>query len=366
MVIKISSSEKIDLREAVVELKNGFGKSNPKLIIFFASSSYDPKSVSKVMKDAFKDASVIGCSTSGEIISGKMLKNSIVAMCIPKIHVKDVKVEILPNVNEKVDVTKAFNSFKKYYKDKMDNNAKMVGLVLTDGLSGAEEKVMFELSMVSNIPFIGGSAGDDLKFKSTSVFFDGKTYSNASILALLETNKGFSILKSQSFKPTGKTLIATDVDEKNRMIKKFNGKPALEAYAASIGKSKEDASNSFMHNPVGFVIDGTPFVRSPQRVDKNNIYFYCNVEKDVKLEVLESLDIIKHTRTDLNKKLKEVGDVAGIINFSCILRTLELEQKKQTKSYGNLFKNIPTIGFSTYGEAFMCHMNQTATILLLK
>jgi hypothetical protein len=61
-----------------------------------------------------------------------------------------------------------------------------------------------------------------------------------------------------------------------------------------------------------------------------------------------------------------MGNISGIVNFNCILRTLELEQKMLTGKYGELFTDIPTIGFSTYGEQYIGHVNQTATILAFK
>jgi hypothetical protein len=55
----------------------------------------------------------------------------------------------------------------------------------------------------------------------------------------------------------------------------------------------------------------------------------------------------------------------GLINFHCILRTLELKAKGQTAAYGALFTKLPTIGFSTYGESYVGNINQTSTMLLL-
>jgi len=52
--------------------------------------------------------------------------------------------------------------------------------------------------------------------------------------------------------------------------------------------------------------------------------------------------------------------------FNCILRTLELQDKNKTKEYLSAFSDIPTVGFSTYGEAYVGHINQTATFLILE
>ena len=63
---------------------------------------------------------------------------------------------------------------------------------------------------------------------------------------------------------------------------------------------------------------------------------------------------------------KELGGISGIINFNCILRTLELGQKGLTEDYGKLFEVAPTVGFSTYGEQYIGHINQTATMLVFR
>ncbi len=60
------------------------------------------------------------------------------------------------------------------------------------------------------------------------------------------------------------------------------------------------------------------------------------------------------------------GGATGVINFNWILRTLELEQRSQTATYGRRFTAAPTAGFSTYGEEYIGHINQTATMLVFK
>jgi len=98
----------------------------------------------------------------------------------------------------------------------------------------------------------------------------------------------------------------------------------------------------------------------------NNIIFYCSVTEGMELSVLESTDIIADTASAIKEAEKELGSISGIININCILRTLELDQKQLTDEYGKLFADYPTIGFSSYGEQFIGHINQTATMLVFK
>jgi FIST N domain len=49
-----------------------------------------------------------------------------------------------------------------------------VGIVLIDGLSGAEERIMDRIGNLTNLLFVGGSAGDDLAFARTLVAADGR------------------------------------------------------------------------------------------------------------------------------------------------------------------------------------------------
>lgn len=70
------------------------------------------------------------------------------------------------------------------------------------------------------------------------------------------------------------------------------------------------------------------------------------------------------TERDLKTIEKQLGSIGAIANFNCILRTLELKNKNQTEKYGQLFSSEPTVGFSTYGEEFVGHINQTATMLV--
>ncbi|MCG8697483.1 MAG: FIST C-terminal domain-containing protein [Bacteroidales bacterium] len=369
MKVKTAYSQKKDWEGIISDLKSQIGLFDAKFIQFYASSIVDPKEISQWMYEAFNNVPIIGCTTSGEIVSGKMLDNSVVLMAMGEEIVADCKIEVLTDIKTDTKaVEKAFASFEKYYSTGMHalDTQSYVGLVLIDGLSVQEEKINERIGDLTNVTFIGGSAGDDLKFEKTFVYANGQYHSNAAVLALLKCNTSFDVLKTQSFKSTKTQVLVTKADEANRTVMELNGKPAVTEYLSLLKVDQEKVDTAFFRNPLGLVFEDDFFVRSPQKKDGDNIVFYCSIKEGMGLDILESQDIVEQTKKDLDEKIKLMGEVSAIINFNCILRTLELKDKNQTEAYGQLFSDIPTVGFSTYGESYIGHMNQTATMLLFK
>jgi hypothetical protein len=366
MNIKTAFSVQPDPQNAVAEIRTKFEGFDPKLIVFFASPSLPPDEIAERMEAAFPTSETFGCSSAGEVISGRILTKSIVAMAFNQLAIKDSKVEVLEDLGK--ESSRAFNAFHRHFNKpiKEMDPKKYVGIILFDGLCRKEELVMDKMGDLTNVTFIGGSAGDDLKFESTHVFANGKSYNNAAVLAILEPATDITFVKTQSFRELPQKLTVTKANEFTREVYEFNGKPAAAAYAEALGVSVEEAPKRFMHNPLGLVIEGEPYVRSPQQIKGDTMAFYCGVTEGMELSLLESTNIIDDTAEALAKAQAELGSISGLINFDCILRTSELGQKQLTEKYGELFTDFPTIGFSTYGEQYIGHINQTATMLVFK
>ena len=365
---KIAHSTQPTVAEAVKELQNQLNNEDTRLLLYFASPQYSAHELSEQMQVAFPDTSVVGCTSSGELISGKMLDNSIVAMSFNSDLISEVQVDLVENISKDSQaVDKAFDRLAQQVgtpMDQLDPN-QYVGIVLIDGMCGCEERVNERIGDLTNIAFIGGSAGDDLKFEKTHVYAQGRSYSDAAVLMLLKPTHGFDILKTQSFQDSGKVLVVTEHDEAKREISQFNNQPAAHAYAEALGVDKESLADNMFKSPLGLMLaEDEPFVRSPRVVEGDKVLFYCNVKNGMELHLLESTDIVEDTEIALRKKQQD-NSVGAIINFNCILRTLDLKQQDRTQEYADLFTNIPTVGFSTYGESYIGHINQTATMLLL-
>ncbi len=365
--MKTAYSTEASPQKAVEEIQNGLSGPDPRMVLFFASAAYDQDTLAAEMRKGFEKSEIIGCTSAGEIVSGKMLKNSVVAMSFDPDDIADLSVAVIEDVHRIESVDSAMKSLEDHFKKPLRemNPKEYIGFILIDGLSVAEEKVMDRIGDLTEVYFIGGSAGDDLKFQKTHVFVGDKALSGAAVLAIIKPSIRFDLIKTQSFCTIkNKFLTATKVDEARREVIEFDGKPAAQAYADALGMSVEDAENQFMHNPVGVMVIDEPYVRSPQQIKDGRMVFYCNVKEGMKLALLSSTDIVDGTRKAVQEKEKEMGKIRGIVNFHCILRTLELEDKGTTQPYADIFANIPTVGFSTYGEQFIGHINQTSTMVV--
>lgn len=366
MAIRIASSGQATVAQAVHELAGALDSSSIEMLVYFASTRYEPGEISARMREAFPGATVFGCSTAGEIMSGRLLKGSVVAMAFDRESLLDVKVEVVQNLRRKAHVGDAFRSFERHFGEAANEMkpSQYLGIILIDGMCGVEEKVMDAIGDKTNVIFIGGSAADDLRFRKTHVYANGKAYSDAAVLALLKPGMPFDFIKTQSVREMGPQLVVTRANEDKREIIEFNNKPASVAYAEALGVSIHELAACFPSHPLGLVIDGEPYIRSPTQITGDSVFFHCSSVEGMPLSLLELTNLIDDTRDALERSKSRLGGISGIIVFNCAHRALELEYKKLTRIYGELFADFPTVGFNSYGEQCIGHMNQTATMIV--
>jgi hypothetical protein len=370
MKFKSVYSEQKNADFAVNEIKEQLNDIDTKLLLYFSTSNHSPWELSKAMNSAFPDVETFGCTTAGEITTGRMLEQSVVAMAFSDEAVADVHITLMENISS--DPNAIPNGLRRLEQSLNRSVSDLdyreyVGLLMIDGMSGSEERVIEKIGDYTNIMVVGGSAGDDLKFEHTHVFHNGIEAINAAVLCIMRPKVKFDVLKTQSFDPSDISLVVTKTNEEKREVVEFNHQPASKAYAEALNTTVEDLPNKAFRYPLGMMVSkDEPFVRSPRVVDNGSVLFYCSVKEGMELNVLSPTDIIEDTRKAIEDKKQELGNISAIINFHCILRTLDLKQQEKTAAYGELFKDVPTIGFSTYGECYLGHINQTSTMLIFK
>lgn len=367
MSVRVAVSEASDPEACAAQLRTSLDGFEARFVAFFATPSLDPTRLGAAMHRRFGDVPSLGCTTAGELGSGKMRQGSVVLMALDGDTVHDARVAVVGDANDPASVKHALQAIGGGDQPVSHlDPERHVGLVLHDGLQAAEERVMSWLCEFTNVPFVGGSAGDGLKFENTTTFVNFEPQSGTSVLAMLEPTRPYRILKTQSFRVLDQVLEATEVREATRTVVAFNGEPAAEEYARALGVTLSEAPSHFLRHPVGALVDGgEPFVRGLQRISGTDIVLFCHIVQGTRVHLLEAENAVEGTRRDLDAALAAMPSCAGIINFDCVERRGALEQEGRLESYGAVFERVPTIGFSTYGESYIGHINQTATMLLL-
>jgi hypothetical protein len=366
--IKVAYSKQTEIDLAIKELEENFGDFKPDNLIYFASYIYDSVELSRKIQEKFLNIQNFGCATMEEIVTGKILDGSIVAIGFNKNVIKDMHIEIIENSKSLEKMPETIKNFELYFDRpfrKLEHD-KYLGIVFIDGMCECEEKIMDKLVNYSNIVFTGASIADYKKMASLPFFANGKTYSDSILIAILELNTNFHVFKTQNFKATDKVLVSTKVNHNNRQVLEFNNMPATIAYAKALDIDVKYLPEYLNNHPLGLLVYDEIFVRSPMKIVDESILFYANIPANVALHLLEPVDIIKQTQADLYENAKKLPRISGIINFDCWCRMDLLARENRKYQYINIFKDIPMIGFSSYGEEYIGHTNQTSTMIIFE
>jgi len=297
------------------------------------------------------------CSTAGEY-SAEGYKNGIISGFEYELSDAEVVEILYPPI-------KSINNLKESYK-KVQNNKNAFALLLCDGLTGMEESIITTFYFIEdNFKIIGGSAGDNLKFKETFIFIGSKRVHSAVLFFNMQTRT--SIIKENIYVPSGERLLVTEADVINRTVKKFNNIPASTEYAKRLNISETDLPNHFMNNPLGKIYKDEIFIASPMKVNPDkSITFYCQLIPNTFVEVLKPVDpIIEIKNTIRSMPFKPTF----VFSVHCILRSLKFQQDNLWKSIDkeliSFCSNIS--GFVSYGEQFYKnHANQTMVLLIVE
>ena len=324
--------------------------------------------MAQALGERFSDTPLIGCTTAGEHISNAHHNGSLVVMGLKTPRIRWTT-SLVDDVNTFDEATARVQSDQLFAqlgvaRDEVDAQ-KQFCLVFIDGLSCKEEVISSLMAdALEGVPLLGGSAGDDLKFKGTYVYHAGKAWPHAAVFALANCDAPFEVIKHQHYTTTPKSLVITRADVATRRVYEMDGYPAIEAYARALDMpvSKVTTEVTFM-NPLTFVCNDEIYVRSILRVEPDgSILFYCGIEEGMVLSVGGHEDMQTALSRDLSGEKRRLPTADLFIACNCILRALESDKLKQHEPIAHILHKYGkhVIGFDTYGEQLGgLHINQT-------
>lgn len=365
------------------------------LVVAYVSPHVDFQAVCKTIQQRCGGAQFIATTTSGELCeteqgghlycstSGSW--DNVVIQVFASSVIEQISIQTVPLANEDIrngngifktqqervaQITSNLSRLHIPFPLKAENT---VAYALVDGLSASENYFMEAVYASRRFPclFIGGSAGGKLDFQFTGIFDGSRVLQNHALMAFIKFQDGirFGVLKSQNFKPTGKSIVVIEACPETREVtaavdlETLEILPIMDALCRMLGCRIEQIEERLAGHTFAVNMDGELFVRSVSNIDTVNgvVRFYCDVNPGDELQLVKSTDFGKQTRLDYQQFMQGKPEAIGAILNDCILR--RLGNSRELNSVDGMW-NIPVAGFSTFGELLGINVNQTLTALV--
>ncbi len=368
----------------------------PKVVIGFVSPALDFSTIASQLKQALPtETTLILSTTAGELCSFDKTTpianlysqanagtgDNIVLMLFDQKMISDVFVASIPlrsedmatssrNVGQRIEAIS--EELRRIHIPFKMNHEDTLGYTLIDGLSASESFFMEAVYNVGSFPclLIGGSAGGKLDFQNTYIFDGKRALRHHALITFIKFTPQyrFGIFKSQNFKKTTAKFTVLSADPIKRTVSAFLDTKTnacigiIEALTTHFSCLPEQLDNKLSNFTFGVEIDGEIYVRSIASIDVSvdTVHFYCDIEAGEELLLLEKIDFVKTTSDNYAEFSRKKPKVIGAIFNDCVLRRLF-----NATEINNLhvFKDIPVVGFSTFGELLGVNINQTLTAI---
>jgi len=337
-------------------------------LIFFSQALIGADRLAAALRRQAPWLSYAACSTAGEITPAGLEEGQAIAILLPagsftvdSIMIRDLSAAGMSQITAEVEALKRTRR----ESEDVRQRPGVFALCFIDGMSFAEEAVTSALHWgLDDIPLIGGSAGDDLKFETTTLILNGAVARDCAIVALVSTDLPFQVFKTENFVPTGEKLVVTASDPDRRVVREFNAAGAADEFAAAIGiEAGSLTPMSFASHPVVVRVGGEYYCRSIQKVNADgSLTFFCAIDDGIVLTIAQPTGMVESTRQALRNVADTLGGIDMVLGFDCVLRRLDAQNRQVFREMSELYRANNVIGFGTYGEQYRSmHLNQTFT-----
>lgn len=365
--IGVASTRAPTVKDAVAKLKAALVGDFQHIAAFF-SVNYDATELAAALTSAFEGVTVSGCSTSGSIGPNGMMESGVLLIAFPRkgfrIHTGVIEDVAAFGVERATDMVRELKT-----RMGIQNCEKLAervfGMMLVDGLSNAEETLVAAVHWAfGDMQLIGGSAGDGLAFRQTSLIHEGRVLEQSAILMLVESDYPFRIFQTSNFEPTQIKLVVTAADADCRTVQELNAEPAAREYAAAIGLLQDELGPfSFASYPLVVKVGGDYYPRSIRNMNPDgSLSFFCAIDEGLVFTVARPKDMLRSTERALAELDQALGGIDIVLGFDCVLRRLDAENRQIRRQMEDLYRSYGVVGFHTYGEQLNAmHLNQTLT-----
>lgn len=211
----------------------------PKLGLLFTSIKYNQQEVIKGIKSVAPDLKVIGCTSSGAIMTPDGIisgENGFAGMMVLEDNELNVGVAASPRG------TDPRSTGRRLAKEAMENAGKKYPPVAFAMFASPKEEEYYLKGIqdeLGEIPMFGGSAADDAVAGEWKVFCENQAFNDGCAIALFYTTKEIKNVFTGAYQETDNVGIITKVEEDRRIVE-IDHVPALKKYAEWTGLNADE------------------------------------------------------------------------------------------------------------------------------
>ncbi|WP_420412711.1 FIST N-terminal domain-containing protein [Roseibium sp.] len=341
-------------------------------LLFFSQDNFSADVIQAQMAQYAAELPYAACSTAGEIGALGNDTGQCLAILFPKdqFTIEPIRIDGIRTIGfDRIvaQVKQARQTFEQEHQPSAlyPDMGETFAICLIDGLSVVEEMVTAALHWaLEDIPLLGGSSGDSMRFAKTSLILNGIAGDDCALVLLCRSKVPFKIFKTDHFVPTERKLVVTRSDPARRIIYEFNAAEAASEYALAVGIDPSSLSAmSFASNPLVVRVGGEYYCRSVQKVNPDgSLSFFCAIDDGIVLTVAEPTGMTRSTREAFESVDKEIGGIDFVLGFDCALRRIDAQNRQATQRINAIYDTYNVLGFNTYGEQYLSmHLNHTFT-----
>ncbi|MBM7066400.1 FIST C-terminal domain-containing protein [Actibacterium sp. 188UL27-1] len=341
------------------------GSRDLSLVCLFVSPLADFDDVARQATEVFDHATVIACTTAGEIGANGYTDGQIVATALPSASFATTTLDIrdLSTLDPQSQIDRVVQA-RSALASQAPGFSNEFAFLMIDGLSMREDELTAMLaSGLGPVPLFGGSAGDGTDFQKTHLALGKAVLQDAALLTLVRTACPIKVFSLDHLIPTERRMVVTRADPSRRVVQQINAEPAATEYARILGKDPGQLDQfTFAAHPLVVRLGGRHHVRAIQRVNREGeLIFFSAIDEGAVLTLAEPEAMDQHLDRELNA-LAQGTAPAMVLACDCLLRRLEAGQRQMTHKISKILTDNNVVGFSTYGEQYRAmHVNHTMT-----
>ncbi|MBH8555053.1 FIST C-terminal domain-containing protein [Nostocaceae cyanobacterium CENA357] len=360
--VVVGHSEDSESQDAILEVLDQCSQDLagviPQAGILFAAIDFNHALILKEIDQVFPGIDLIGCTTDGEISSKLGFQQDSLTLMLFCSDTIEIRAGV--GYGAKDNPLAAAHQAVQQATEKSTNAAKLCISIpasyITDGSTTNGELILkgLKLALGSQTPILGGTAGDQFRFKKTYQFFGNEVLTDSLPVLIFSGDIQFSYGIACGWQPIGRKSIVTKAE--GTVLYEIDGKSALEFYARYLGDRPPTAENPLA------VYEGDSdryYMRVPNTydVETGSINFLGDIPEQATVQVTDISrdEVIAAAEVSLKNALENypATEPEAVLLFSCCCRRwlLGTRAKEEYQLVKNLLsEEVPVCGFYTYGE----------------